>query len=1051
MLIQETQPILTEADRRRLLYDWNGTDLDFPHDLCLHDIFENQAKLTPDSISVLFDSQALSYEELNVRANQLAHYLLALGVKLEDRVGICLERGLDLPVAIIAVLKAGATFVPIDPDSPSSRLEFTLADAGAQFVITKKILLGQLPPCRCGIICLDADEGAIRTHRRDNPGCAVSADNLCAIFYTSGSTGQPKGVMTPHRSPLSRLFSAQTIWGVKNSDRRLLQSGITYASTITQMFMPFIGGAQLVIAAPGTDGDAAYLARLIVETGTTIAGFPPSVLRLVLKELHGAQSPLRCVYCSAEGLPPAIRDLFFETLSAGLHKFYGLTEAPGVAHWQCNPGEKEERQTIGRPTDMKVYLLDRELEPAPIGMAGEIYAGGVSLARGYLNCPDKTAEKFIPDPFSQTPGERLYRTGDLGRWLPERSIEFIGRVDYQVNIGGYRIEPGEIETAISKHPSVQEAAVLMREDKPGEKRLVAYIAPPANQSARISDLRNFLKESLPRHMLPSLFVTMTALPRTPNGKVDRRSLPAPQSSFAVSGKQFIAPKTPTQAKIVTIWAALFDADLVSIQDSFFELGGYSLVAVQLISRLNEAFGINLPLKSLFDAPTPAGLAQIVDRELIENRSAKQAQFSYAIEQTSKPEEPSRLTNINLNINLNMDVLLEPDLHFDAPSAVNEGGPSSLLITGATGYLGAFLLRELIRRTEARIFCLVRGGTADEAFARIERNLKRYNLPADNLKRRVIAVPGDLASPRLGLAERQFESLAREIDLIYHNGALVNYLYPYQAHKTPNVNGTHEILRLAGHRKLKPVHFISTLSIFIGEKSADRDVFYEDDSLDDCGPPYSGYDQSKWVAEKIVRKAIARGLPASIYRPGLILGHSRTGQWNADFASNFIRTCIELRAAPDFDVTVNAVPVDHASKAIVQIAQHSSCAGRTFHISNPHPASGYKILEWMRSIGYQIALMPYADWRIALSRCAATYEKRGLLAYVYLMTEADPNHFAKHRFDCQNTLSELAGSGISCPPLSAELIRLYLSYLARRGFIPRPDPVTNKFKSEAGRL
>jgi amino acid adenylation domain-containing protein/non-ribosomal peptide synthase protein (TIGR01720 family) len=595
-------PLITEPERRRLLVEWNDTAADYPRDQCLHEMFEAQAELTPDAIAVCFEGEQLSYRALNQRANQLAHYLRQFGVGPEVLVGICVERSLEVIVGVLGALKAGGAYAPIDPALPRERLSFMLADTEARALITQQALLERLPDNHPQVISLDGDWASIAMESEENPRGLATPENLAYVIYTSGSTGAPKGTLLQHCGLRNLAEVLAQTFQLQPGDRVLQFFSFSFDASLWNMLLALTAGASLCVASeearlPGTE-----LTRLLREEAITIATFPPSVLSALPPEQFPA---LKIIISAAEACTAEI----VASWGAG-HRFfngYGPTETTIGA----TVGEIVERRLhIGRPwANMQVYIFDNHLNLTPIGAPGEICIGGVGLARGYLKRPELTAEKFIPNPFSEEPGARLYKTGDLARYLPDGAIEFLGRIDHQVKVRGFRIELREIEAALSEHPTIQEVVVLAREDGRGGKRLVAYLVPKSSESKEtptISELRGFLKEKLPEYMAPAAYVWLDAMPLTHNGKVDRRALPEPDQSRPELATNFVAPRNRKEEILAGIWAQVIGVQRVGVYDNFFELGGDSMKSIQVVARANQA-GIHFTPAQLFQLPTIANL------------------------------------------------------------------------------------------------------------------------------------------------------------------------------------------------------------------------------------------------------------------------------------------------------------------------------------------------------------------------------------------------------------------------------------------------------------
>jgi amino acid adenylation domain-containing protein len=627
-------PLLTEPEKHRLLVEWNDTKAGYPKDKCIHRLFEEQVERTPEAIAIVFEDQQLTYQQLNARANQLAHYLQKLGVGPEVLVGICIERSIEMVVGLLGVLKAGGAYVPLDPTYPKERLGFMLDDSKVFVLLTQEKLKAETS--HSVAVYLDRNWQEIARESVRNPESAVSAENLAYVIYTSGSTGAPKGVVITHQALCNHMLWMQSTYPLFDTDCVLQKTPFSFDASVWEFYAPLLVGAKLVLAPPDAHHDIGHLVTLIAGQQVTTLQLVPSMLRLLLEEegFENCQS-LKRVFCGGEALPSDLPARFFSRIDAGLYNLYGPTEATidatcGVCRCGTTNGASV---PIGRPiANTQLYVLDDYLRPVPLGIAGELYIGGEGLARGYLNRPGLTADRFVSNPFSDKPGSRLYRTGDLARYLADGNIEFLGRVDDQVKIRGYRIELGEIEAVLGQRPSVRDAVVLAREDNPGDKRLVAYAVPAPGSAPSATELRSFLQQKLPEYMVPSAFMFLESLPLTPNGKLDRKALPAPDQTRPELDQTFAPPRTPFEEQLAGIWAEALKLDKVGIHDNFFDLGGHSLLAVKLIAKLKQDLEVELPLRFLFQCPTIAQLAIHVGHAGIEHFQplAEQASFSHLV-------------------------------------------------------------------------------------------------------------------------------------------------------------------------------------------------------------------------------------------------------------------------------------------------------------------------------------------------------------------------------------------------------------------------------------
>jgi amino acid adenylation domain-containing protein len=646
-------PLLTEDERHRLLVEWNDTKSDYPGDKCVHQLFEDQVGRTPDAVAVIFEDKRITYRELDLRANQLARYLESLGVGPETRVGISVNAPLEMIVGLLGILKSGGAYVPLDPAYPRDRLAFMLEDAQIAVLISQRRLVDSLPPCKAKLVCLDSDREAIGRSNGESPRSKTDPENTAYVIYTSGSTGLPKAVAVLQKGLVNQILDASARYCLGRLDRRPQLTSLSFDVAAAEIFSTLASGAALVLRpGPWFDSYEDFL-RFLEEGELTVVSLPTAYWHGWVAELSRSKSALpqtlRLVIVGTEQASAEHLDIW-RNLAGGQASWcnaYGLTEAT-ITSSVYGPvvgreGRRIDTIPIGRPIrNTQVYVLDDRLQLAPAGVPGELHIGGDGLARGYLNHSDLTAEKFIPNPFSVEPGSRLYKTNDVGRFLADGNIEFLGRIDDQVKIRGFRVEPGEIEVALGGHPAVRQAVVMAREDTPGDKRLTAYVVPELGQAPTISELRSFSQEKLPEYMVPSAFVFLGAMPLTPNGKVDRRSLPAPDLSRD-GAATFVAHRTPIEEALVNIWREVLRLPTMGVQDNFFELGGHSLSAAQVVSRVNAFFQLALPLRVLFDKPTIERLAKvIVQNQLGAAREPEPGAISVEFESISEEEASRRL-------------------------------------------------------------------------------------------------------------------------------------------------------------------------------------------------------------------------------------------------------------------------------------------------------------------------------------------------------------------------------------------------------------------------
>jgi amino acid adenylation domain-containing protein len=591
--------LLSEGERSQLLYEWNQTNVAYPQK-CVHELFEEQVRRSTEAEAVEFEGQKLTYGELNRRANQLGHYLRRLGVKPEMRVGICMERGLEMVIGLLGILKAGGAYVALDPRYPAERLKFMLEDSSIAVLVAQSGLLEQWP-ASAQVIYVDQMMAATAQESGENPGPPLHPGNLAYVIYTSGSTGRPKGVAIQHSSANVLLHWAREVFPAEELEGVLASTSICFDLSVFEIFAPLCWGGKTIVVR-----DALSLPEIGQNPGVRLLNTVPSVMAELLR-IKGVPDWIRTVNLAGEALPPnTVQRLFEESKVERVLNLYGPSEDTTYSTYACfKRGEANGSAPIGKPiSNTQAYALDREGQPVPAGVVGELYLGGQGVARGYLNRPELTAEKFVPNPFAERGGERMYRTGDQVKWGQNGNLEFLGRLDQQVKVRGYRIELGEIEAALQAHQGVEACAVIVREDQPAEKRVVAYVV---TNSAVTAALREFLKDRLPDHMIPSSFVEMDQLPLTPNGKVDRKALPAPERDWG-ERRGYVGPRNGEEEILCDLFAEVLNRDRVSVHDDFFATGGHSLLATKLVSRIRDILGVDVALRSVFESPTIAKLA-----------------------------------------------------------------------------------------------------------------------------------------------------------------------------------------------------------------------------------------------------------------------------------------------------------------------------------------------------------------------------------------------------------------------------------------------------------
>ncbi|HEU5377685.1 MAG TPA: amino acid adenylation domain-containing protein [Ktedonobacteraceae bacterium] len=656
--------LLGSNEQEQLLEKWNATRFDYQKSGILHQLFEAQVEQYPAHPALLFGGEKVSYATLNERANQLAHWLQKRGIGPESLVAICMERSIEMIVGILGILKAGGAYIPIGSENPRTRIDAMLADVQFPLLITHQPLAHLFEHYQgvCLFLDTEVESEGIQQESIANPAVVVSPANVAYVIYTSGSTGDPKGVMIPHSAVCNRLYWGQQHNPLVSQDRVLQVTAFGFDVAVWEIFAPLAVGACLVIAAPDKQQDTHYLCGLIRQERISVIHFVPTLLRAFLADPASQQcTSIRYIACGGEVLLLEDQRRFYQTLRAELHNPYGPTEATiDATYWICTLDQQEEVIPIGNCiANLRAFVLDELMRPVPIGRPGELYLGGAGLARGYHQQTALTSEKFVPDPFSPTPGERLYRTGDLVAYRPDGVLLFLGRLDQQVKLHGFRIELGEIESVLARHELVEQCIVIVAHEEGREsalnQRLIAYIVPrktlPPDDFPSVSEWQKALYQHLPSYMIPAFFISLETLPLTPNGKVDRKALPSLQSIISAREEHYIAPRNAIEEVLADLWSEILEVPRVSIQDTFTELGGHSLIAMQLVSRIRDIFQIELPLRMLFEQPSvteqanalielesKAGQAEKIAQIFLRVQRMSQGDITHVLEKKNEKEE-----------------------------------------------------------------------------------------------------------------------------------------------------------------------------------------------------------------------------------------------------------------------------------------------------------------------------------------------------------------------------------------------------------------------------
>jgi amino acid adenylation domain-containing protein/thioester reductase-like protein len=1019
----------------------------------VHLMFDRQAIATPDTTAVVSDAGKVSYCQLAESANRIASHLRGIGVGPETVVGVYLERGIDAIHCLLGVLKAGGAYLPLDPALPEARLAQMCDEARPAVIVADRAALPGFSSARVLLTDElvsaepDAPDGAARAETRLRP------ENLAYVIHTSGSSGQPKAVAVSHRSLACVIPEISRYYGITGDDRVLQLASLSFDTSLEQILITLLSGATLMLPDAGTMAPTDLLRYLAAEQ-VTVIDLTPAYWHQLLALTQPADDRLRAVRLMITGGDMADQADCVAAVRASrgarLLNAYGLTETTitttlfdaSALSGTAGPAERAADPVpapAGRPIPhTQVLVLDENLNTVPAGTVGQIYIGGCCVARGYLGKPAQTAERFPPNPYSEAPGSRMYRTGDLGRWREDQNLEVIGRADRQLKVRGFRVDPAEIENVLASHPDINAVAVAACQVGPGNKQLVAYYTcrrPGSGPAGHLADhvgdatLRNFVAARVPGFMVPSLFIALDQLPLTPDGQTDLQALPHP----AITTGGLHGDYTPVQAGMSHLWSRVLKTERIGLGDDFFELGGNSLLAAEMLAQARALFGLS------------ARYIRPLTRSLLSHPTLQS--FAAATQDARAGRLPADGTD--KRIDFTREAALTCPVRRDAGPRPDWQRPREILLTGSTGFLGIHLLQELLSGSVARVFCLVRARGGSDARRRITQAAQRYGIKGLDMDR-VVPLPGDLATPHLGLPPGTFDELARTVDVIHHVGALVNFTYPYEELRAANVTGTAEIIRLAGRYRGIPVNYQSTAAVLAGFGAMGvRDVT-EDTPLAYADQLCVGYLETKFVAEELVRNASKAGLPVAIYRPLDIAGDHRSGVWNtATELCALIKFMTDTGVAPDIDLALDLVPVDICAAAISHISAQAGAYGRTYHLASPKHALLESLVDRLRCRGFAIRGIPYSEWVDELLRTATANPRHPMTPFLPLFIDRCSDSeltvaemYFEHIFPSytwSNTEQALRNSGIAFPIVDEELLDRNIDYLVTTGFLKDPLP------------
>ncbi|MEK5495729.1 non-ribosomal peptide synthetase family protein [Bacillus sp. FSL M8-0077] len=989
------------------------------NDQNLSDIVRHHATRTPHHPALACHHRNITYAELEKQSNQFANYLIKMGVTKASHIGLALERSPQLIVSILAITKIGAVYVPIDINYPSERIQFMIEDAELSFLLTTSNTISRLNSLHIPMINLDKDNRHILVQQATSPLIDINPSDAAYIMYTSGTTGKPKGVVITHRC-IMHLTHNPSFLPVNSSDTLALLSTISFDSSTFEIWSALLNGATLAIP-PSGKLTPELVSQTIKDYDVSILFLTTGLFNLMIESHLNDIKSVKYIVSGGDVMSPqvvhqALKELPHTTIING----YGPTENTIFTTTFQLPNTWDELVSIpiGRPVAGTVIDITNEQgESVSQGQIGELITSGDGLALGYWRRENLTKERFI-----ERDGRTYYKTGDLVRQQPDGLIEYIGRKDDQVKIRGFRIELSEIEHVLIQHPSVKSCLVTATEIIPGDKRIIAYIIPSNKKTWDLYTIQTYAKKTFPDFMRPAHYVLLTNFPTTTNGKVDRKALPRHHFDRPNLQTEYVAPTNQTEEALCEIWTDLLKVEPIGTNDHFFDLGGNSILAAKTLMRMQETLHVELPASTLYEHPT--------------------IQQVHLMLQNQTPEPKQQLTSEGF-----LDEKIQPKHLFDSKSFKQ----NAVLLTGATGFLGAYLIKELVRMNPSiQIYCVIRARDKQHARQRIQVNMEKYHLWDEHYLKQLKPIVGYLDKPQLGLSTEEFQQLAQTIDAIYHNGAKVNYVQPYHMHKDTNVTGTENIIKLACTEQVKPVHFLSTIAIFGPAGYLDgTTVLFEDTSIDAYLPIVEkdiGYSQSKWVAEKIMWEAKKRGVPITVLRPGFIMGDSQTGVHNTeDYMARLIKGCIQLKAYGELpNQRKEFVPVDFVSKAITTICKDPANFGKAYHLVPPQEES-MELSEFFQKIteeiGYPLEKKAYNAWVEALIQASDQNADNALTPFLPMLTEKveqDKTVWELYEnmahFDSTNTQTVLQAHGMTYPPMDDHLIKRYFKYMEDIGFL-----------------
>lgn len=1014
--------MISENEKQKIIYDFNNTDADYPRNKTIQQLFEEQVDKTPFKIAARFGENVITYDELNKKANQLARNLRQKGISFDHVIAIMVNRSLEMIIGILGILKSGGAYLPIDPKYPAERKEFLLNNSGATVLLTKSEYLADME--FCGTV-IDLYESYSYLDDASNLENINKPNDLVYVIYTSGSTGNPKGVMIEHHSLINRINWMNKKYPLDKNSVILQKTTYTFDVSVWELLWALLVGAELCFLKPDGEKDPEAIIQAMEENRVTTTHFVPSMLNVFLNYLEVTNNAYRLtslkqIFASGEALGiqhvNKFNKLLNKTNGTELYNLYGPTEASiDVTYFDCSPEDRLlVTVPIGKPIDnTSIYILDRNKNLLPIGIAGELYIGGVGVARGYLNNEKLTKEKFVNNPFF--PEKIIYRTGDLARWYPKGDIEYLGRIDSQVKIRGFRIELGEIEKKLIEHQCINEVTVIGKVKSNGENYLSAYYV--SSSEIPFEELKAYLLARLPDYMVPSYFIRVDRLPVLSNGKIDKKSLPEIdlKQQFSI---EYEAPKDEVETILLDIFQECLKRKDFGVNDNIFDLGGDSLTIIDILIR-SYKYNWGISAADFYNNQTIRLIANKIKNGLTSEENKIELQEYLSLNQLKIVSKKKSITIMK-----------------------------NVFLTGATGFLGIHILKELLDRTDANIYCLVRGKDQRDAVVKLKATIENYftSNVLNYIDNRIFVIKGDIGSNKFGLSEKTYEDLSKQIDTVIHSAALVKYFGNYSDFVNINVHGTKRIIDFSKEYNKKLYH-ISSLAIagsYLTSNKVGICDFNEEDFFIGQNYKENVYVRSKFEAEMAIYDEIKYGLDVTVLRIGNLTGRALDGQFQNNIEENafynIIKSICQLQVIPEdqLNVDVEFTPVDLASQSIVVLMQNKNENRLVYHILNHNEVKVKNLLNIFSELGLRVSILKSSEFHNLIKIISKDKSKKNLLNGI--ITDISTNNLLNYSIPIKSnskiTQKSLKKQGFVWPLISNEYIKKIINHMQIVGFIDK---------------